>query len=332
MVPDAAPAIRFDGPMRREASGEFAQPFSAQDDYGVVAGRGVIRLDLEAVERRHGLAAAPDPREPLVLDLPLPISGDRAEFAETIVEDFSKHPWSGLPVEFRLTAIDASGNEGYSEVLELDAMPGRRFFDPLAKAIVEQRRDLLWASENAPRVARLIRAVSHRPDDVFRSTSNYLRLRFALMRLETAMAAEGGLDAEAQEEVAEALWQIALDIEEGDLSDAMERLRRAQDRLAEAIRDGASDEEIAELMQELREAMQDYMNQLARQQQNEGDQQQLSENMQEMTGDQLQQMLDRLQQLMEEGRTAEAQQLLEQLRRMMEIGRASCRERVYTKV
>ncbi|MEE4119424.1 MAG: TIGR02302 family protein [Paracoccaceae bacterium] len=318
VVPDGAPSIAFDGAMRREANGQFAQPFAAEDDYGVIAGRGTIRLDLAEVDRRHGLSAEPDPREALVIDLPLPISGDRAEFAETIVEDFSKHPWSGLPVEFRLTAIDASGNEGYSRPLELAALPGRRFFDPLANALIEQRRDLLWSTSNAPRVAQVIRAVSHRPDDVFRSTSNYLQLRFALMRLETATAAPGGLDDEAQEEIAEALWQIALDIEEGDLSNAMERLRRAQDRLAEAIRNGASDEEIAQLMQELREAMQDYMNQLAQQQQNQGEQPQMSENMQEMTGDQLQQMLDRLQQLMEEGRTAEAQQLLEQLRQMME--------------
>jgi uncharacterized protein (TIGR02302 family) len=318
VLPDTAPSITFDGAMRREANGEFAQPFAASDDYGVVAGRGTIRLDAEAVDRDHGLAAEPDPREPLTIDLPLPISGDRAEFAETIVEDFSKHPWSGLPVEFRLTAIDASGNEGYSEVLELESLPGRRFFDPLAKAVIEQRRDLLWAKANAPRVAQVIRAVSHRPDDVFRSTSTYLQLRFALMRLETAAATEGGLDDAAQEEIAEALWQIALDIEEGDLSDAMERLRRAQDRLAEAIRNGASEEEIAELMRELREAMQDYMNQLAQQQRERGEQPQMSESMQELSGDQLQQMLDRLQQLMEEGRTAEAQQLLEQLRRMME--------------
>ena len=317
VIADAAPTISFDGPMNREASGQFGQPFAAQDDYGVVAGRGTIRLDLEAVDRSHGLETAPDPRDPLVLDLPLPITGDRSDFAETIVEDFSKHPWSGLPVEFRLVAIDALGNEGYSEPLELTALPGRRFFDPLAKALIEQRRDLLWAKSNAPRVAQVIRAVSHRPDDVFRDTSSYLQLRFALLRLESATASAEGLDDAAQEEIAEALWQIALNIEEGDLSDAMERLRRAQDRLAEAIRDGASDEEIAQLMQELREAMQDYMQQLARQQ--DPDQQpQMSENAQELSGDQLQQMLDRLQQLMEEGRTAEAQQLLEQLRQMME--------------
>jgi uncharacterized membrane protein YccC len=63
--------------------------------------------------------------------------------------------------------------------------------------------------------------------------------------------------------VAEILWNAALFLEEGDLDDALERLRQAQERLSEAMRQGASDEEIAQLMQELREAMNDYMRQLA---------------------------------------------------------------------
>ena len=47
---------------------------------------------------------------------------------------------------------------------------------------------------------------------------------------------------------------LAILLEEGDLGDALERLRRAQERLSEAMKNGASDQEIAELMQELREA------------------------------------------------------------------------------
>ena len=54
-------------------------------------------------------------------------------------------------------------------------------------------------------------------------------------------------------------------IEDGNLSSALERLRRAQDKLSKAMREGASDPETAELMDELRQAMQDYMRQLAEQ-------------------------------------------------------------------
>ena len=106
----------------------------------------------------------------------------------------------------------------------------------------------------------------------------------------------------------------ALLLEEGDLASAMERLQRAQDRLDEAIRNGADEAEIEQLMQELREALNDYMQELAEEAQRNPDSQ-LSQNMEgmQMSGDQLQQMLDELQRLMEEGKTAEAQQLIRQM-------------------
>ena len=76
------------------------------------------------------------------------------------------------------------------------------------------------------------------------------------------------------------------------------------------MKNGASDEEIAELMDELRRATEEYMQQLQRQQaqdgqQGEDGQQQQGENMQ-MTQDDLQRMMDRIQELMEDGRMAEA--------------------------
>ncbi|MEM1130071.1 MAG: TIGR02302 family protein [Pseudomonadota bacterium] len=316
LIADAPPTIDFDGVISQEADGEITQQFTARDDYGVVAGHAEIVLDLDRVDRRYGLTADPDPRDALVADLPMPFTGDRTEFTEAMIENFSKHPWSGLPVDMSLFAVDAIGAEGSSEIRELDRLPGRRFFDPLAAAIIEQRRDLLWSRENGKRVSQILRAVSHRPDGVFRSETDYLRLRFTIRRLETAN--DVGITEEVREEIAEALWELALRLEEGDLSDALERLRRAQDRLAEAIQNGANDAEIAELMQELREAMQDYMRQLAEQAQENGQELADNQNMQEITGDQLQDMLDQLQQLMQEGRMAEAQQLLEALRRMME--------------
>ncbi|MDD9978224.1 MAG: DUF4175 family protein, partial [Boseongicola sp.] len=214
---------------------------------------------------------------------------------------------------------DAAGQMGLSAP-QFGSLPGRRFFDPLAKSVIEQRRDLLWNRANAPRVAQVLRAVSHVPEDVFRSETVFLKLRFLVRRLETRVEI-GRLSDDAIDEFAGVLWDIALEIEEGDLGDALERLQRAQDRLSEAIENGATDEEIAELIQELREAMQDYMRQLAEQQgqdQNQQLSQQDLENMEQMDSQQLQDMLDRLQELMEQGRTAEAQQLLDQLRQMME--------------
>ena len=313
---DTPPEIEFDGPIAQGEGGRMEAPFLARDDHGVVGGRIELALDLGEVDRRFGLKVAPEPRETIVLDLPLTISGDRTEFTETVVDDFSKHPWSNLPISAELFALDDAGQEGLSAPQFAD-LPGRRFFDPLAKAIIEQRRDLLWNRVNAPRVAQVLRAVSHHPEGLFRSEVSYMKLRFVVRRMETRVSL-GRLTDESVEELSEALWDLALQIEDGDLSDALERLRRAQDRLSEAIENGATDDEIAQLMQELREAMQDYMRQLAEQQGDQQNQQQAQGEMQEMTSQDLQDMLDRLQELMEQGRMAEAEQLLNQLRQMME--------------
>jgi uncharacterized protein (TIGR02302 family) len=314
LVGDFPPSVSVVDSPEIEASGQMSLPYQVEDDYGVIAGTGTFTLDLATVARTHGLIADPDPRDGIEVDLSMPISGDRKFFQEDLIEDFSKHPWVGLPIVVTLTVQDEAGNKGTSEPYQM-ALPGRRFFEPVAAALIEQRRDLLWTRDNGTRVARIIRTISHRPDDVIRDSSIYLQLRHALRQLENGNTA--GLTVETQEDVAEALWTIALNLEEGDLGDAMARLRRAQDQLSEAIRNGASDEEIAELMQELRDAMSEYMRQLAQQQQQNGEQQQ-AENSQEVTGDQLEQMLQRLQELMEQGRMAEAQQLMEQLRQMME--------------
>ncbi len=40
------------------------QPFTATDDYGVVAGQATITLDLAGVDRRYGLAADPEAARP----------------------------------------------------------------------------------------------------------------------------------------------------------------------------------------------------------------------------------------------------------------------------
>ncbi|WP_367647791.1 TIGR02302 family protein [Ruegeria arenilitoris] len=319
VVQDTAPKISVADVAEAEAGGQMKLPFAASDDYGVVSGSATIRLDLDAVERRYGLTVAPEVREAIEVELPMPITGDRADFTEDLIEDFSQHPWAHLPVTITLTARDAADQESQSEPY-MTKLPARRFFDPLAAAVIEQRRDLLWSRDNAPRVAQLLRAVSHLPEGFFRSDTAYLRLRVTLRRLEAFT--KYNLKPKQQEEIAQALWDLAVIIEEGTLADALERMRRAQERLSEAMKNGASDEEIAELMQELREATQDYLRQLQRlaQENGEFDENQQGQNGEtlQMTQEDLQRMMDRIQELMEQGRMAEAQQALEEFQQMME--------------
>ena len=318
LVSDTPPQIEITGPAEASAVGEMTLPFEARDDYGVEFGTARITLDLDSVDRRYGLATQPDPREAIVVPLPTPITGDRRNYAESLIENFSQHPFSNLPVIVTLNAQDALEQSTQAAGKPM-TLPGRRFFDPMAAAVIEQRRDLLWAASNAGRIAQVLRAVSHRPDEVFRSETAYLRLRTILRRIEAL--APYGVSPDQQDEIALAMWDLAIMLEEGDLSDALERLRRAQEQLAEAMKNGASDQEIAELMQELRDASDDYIRQLSRQAQQESeqsDERQSAENSMQMTQDDLQAMMDRIQELMEQGRMAEAQQALQELQQMME--------------
>ena len=321
VLPDAAPQTSTLGEPEADAVGKMSLPFEARDDYGVETGEARIALDLGGVDRQHGLTIAPDPRPEITVSLPMPVAGSRADFQENLIEDFSQHPWANLPVTITLTASDAAAQRATSAPVSFD-LPGRRFFDPLAAAIIEQRRDLLWAQENATRVSQILRAISHRPNEVFRKEVNQLRLRRIITRLETR--ASYGLAAQQQEDLSQDLWNLAVAIEEGDLTHALDRLRRAKERLNQAMRDDARASEIDELMRELRRATEDYLDQLSRQaqqnaQQNgEQDRQGDPKSQMQMTQDDLQRMMDRIQELMEQGRMAEAEQALQELQEMLE--------------
>lgn len=311
---DAAPAVELPRLAERRADGKLAQPFHATDDYGVIRGQAQIRLDLAAIDRRYGLAIAPEPRPDLSFDLPLPITGSRADFTETLTEDMSEHPWANLPVKLSLSVEDGLGQTGTSGEQGFE-LPGRRFFDPRAAALIELRRDLLWSRENAPRTAQLLRAILNRPEKLFPLPQMAEALHAQIERLEGA-----SLTPEARDEVAKVLWDLAKLLEDGGLADALSAMQQAQERLSEAIRNGASKDEIAKLMAELKEATDRYLQMLAERatDQEEGPQFGQKQDSQRITGDQIQQMMEEIQRLMEEGKMAEAQELLDQLARLME--------------
>lgn len=313
-LPDQPPAIVADGPLIGVPPNQFQLSFTATDDYGVVAGRAIIQLDPEAADRRFGLRIDPDPHPPLILDLPMPFTGSRIEFTELLLEDISRHPFANLPVTVSLEATDHAGQIG-SSTDSFSRLPGRRFFDPLANALIEMRRDLLWSRGNRDRVSDILRALTWRPETLWDNEEAYRLTR----RVITLLEAGDGLSEATRDEVADILWDVALMLEEGDLAGAFDRLQRAQERLEEAMRQGASDEEIAQLMQELREAMNDYMRELAENAEAPPtDQPDQSGETTEMSMADIEEMMRRIEELIQEGRMAEAMELMEQLRQMME--------------
>lgn len=316
VLPDATPTVTFAGEMGREALGQMSQPFTAADDHAVTSGRARITLDMAAIDRRFGLAAEPEAQPELTFDLPMPLTGKRDRIEGTLAEDASKSVLANMPVKLVLQVEDGRGQTGQSEERSI-ILPGRRFFDPVAAAVIEMRRDLLWTRTNGARVAQILHALTNRPEGFMRNGRAYLMLRVAMRRLDASVGQ--GFTPAMRDEMAEALWEIAVLIEDGGLSDALMRMQQAQERLSEAMRNGASPEEIQRLMDELKQATDQYIQMLAeRGEQQDQDQMAQGQQGQQITGDQIQQMMDEIQRLMEEGRMAEAQELLEQFNRMME--------------
>ena len=313
MRADTAPTVALDGAVEGEAPGQMKFSFTAADDYGVTSGQASLSLDLAAVDRRYGLAVPPEPREALILDLPMPFRGSRADFTEVVIEDVSEHPFANLPVVMTLTVTDDRGQIG-TVSYDVPRLPGRTFFDPLANAVIEMRRDILWSRANAPRAAQLLRAITVAPEDGL-SESVYLMLRGAIRRLESGV---DSISPDTRDEVAAILWDAALELEIGDLDNALDALRRAQERLAEAMERGATDEEISQLMQELREAMDNYMRELAENAQPGEDRPDQGGERMEMSMSDLEEMMRQIEELMEQGRMAEAQQMLQALQEMLE--------------
>ena len=195
-------------------------------------------------------------------------------------------------------------------------LPTRNFTHPVAKAIVEQRR-LLAEEPNVRRekVAAALNGLSHVPERFQNDSTVYMALRSMATRLMFDDSVE------SLDEVLELMWETALHLEDGSLSLASRELRELQEALRDALADGASDEELERLMDELRQALDNYLDALAQQAQ----QQMSDQPMQPMDQDamavdrqDLEQMLDNLRDMIQTGAREAAQDMLAQLQELLE--------------
>lgn len=327
LTPDHAPQITFTDGDALSVTPQLtlAVGYDLLDDYGITQAEMRITLpdpdttditadgdegDGTASTEIGALAAI----EPPVLKLPLPSPRVTEAEAEFTYKDLTSHPWAGLQVAITLAAFDEAGQEGLSGT-RIMRLPQRRFTNPVARAVIEQRQRLARKPDDAPRVARALNALTLHADRYYETATDYLPLRAAYWRLKGADH-EGDLDG-----IYELLWDVALHFEDGNLSLAETALRDAQDALMDALANGAPDAEIDRLMQELRQAMDEFLQALAQQQMQagpNGDTAQLPPDAQMIERGDLEDMLDALQDLAQSGSRDAARQLLSELQRMME--------------
>jgi hypothetical protein len=211
-----------------------------------------------------------------------------------------------------LVARDEAGQEGRSQPVEI-TLPARRFNDPLARAVVEQRTKLALDAHAVPSVLDGLDALTMAPDKGIVDPSNYLAVRSAFFRLKRTSGDEG------LRGVADYLWSIANGIEDGDMSFSAEDLRAAEEALRQALENNAPDEEIARLTQQLRDALDRMLQSMMQALQNQqAVPRPMDPNAQVISRDDLQRMLDHLEELARSGARDAARELLSQLQSMME--------------
>ena len=138
-------------------------------------------------------------------------------------------------------------------------------------------------------------------------------LRTAYWRLATAESSED------MKGIYDLLWSIALRIEDGDLSLAERDLRDAQKALADALEQGAGDDDIARLMRELKVAFARYMDALIAQQGPTAQRQMdMSSDGRSVSRNELERMLADIGELARSGSREQAQAMLQQMQSILE--------------
>ncbi len=307
IIEDRPPTITR-GPLTVNRTGSFQLSFNVTDDYGVTDGSVTFRAAKRQAPDAHPLVEAPK----LSLRIDRSQARDGTARADGRLE---AHPYAGLEVEADAVVRDAAGQEARPSDAGTMTLPARPFYNPLARALVEQRQILALDANKRQIVAAALDALTIAPEKIADS-GVYLGLRVGYRRLVNARTDDdlrGVLDY---------LWSMARSIEDGDMSDAEERLNAARQALEQALQDGASEEEISRLMQELRQAMQEflqsYMAEMAQRGMQNVPQMPSNQDMQTLSNQDIQNLLDRIENLAKLGDRDAARELLSQLQQMLD--------------
>lgn len=302
VVPDAPPTAAFSAPPGATEQAHLRLPVEAADDYGIKA--------LTATISRAGRSASADN----TLSLAIPLPGQAPKQARLpYVRDLTAHLWAGLPVTFALTAEDVAGQRVTTKPLE-GILPEREFHHPVARAIVAERRKLADPSaEIRAEVVAGLGVIAAAPRLFGDDTVVFLALSLARARL-VHDSRDSAIPA-----AAELLWDAALRLEDGGLSIAERQLQRIQERLMEALRQGADSQEIQQLLSELEQALADFTKELADELARLGPTDMpLDPNAEILDTRDLQNMIDQIRELAQAGALDAARQRLAELKQLLE--------------
>ncbi|WP_288349278.1 DUF4175 family protein [uncultured Thalassospira sp.] len=309
LVPDKAPNLSFVSSPAITRRDHVRLDYTANDDYGLA------KLDLV-------ITPAPDdwsydqygPIEKIVIDvrgegisqtaMPTRIEGPR-------FIDLVAHPWAGLPVNIQLVSQDNAGQTGQSDIRSL-MLPEREFTHPVAQKLITIRRGLLRYPERALEMHQAILPILYAPQ----AFNGHIGVFLALSVAENRLAANLH-DRAVHQDVAGLLWHIAEEVERGSYGIAERNLMEAEERLLEALQNpDITETEIARLIEEYRQALNEYLAALTRESPQMGeDQPEASATLEQQD---LSRIIDQIDALMRAGARDQARQLIDRLRELVE--------------
>ncbi len=234
VVRDALPSIALIGQPEGDERGRLAIEAEVSDDYGVVrAWVDASPLEIEPT--------AP----PLRLDLAVPADRPRAARA-TGRHDLADDDLAGQPARLVPHVEDAAGQVGTGEAV-IVTLPERVFQKPVARALIDWRRQISEAPRLGPEVAERLRQVEGDPD--LYGGDERVALALALARRDLMG------ERFDRAEVRDLLWNAAVRIEDGGLGAAEQQLDQARRELEKALTEGATPDQLARLINRFEAAM-----------------------------------------------------------------------------
>ena len=321
VIPDLPPGVmlkdvKVEAPAPdKQSPGGVRITYDLTDDYGIAK----AELLIEQASQRPTAKPARTLFPPPAASIPLRLG------AGDIVLATEDHPWAGEEVRLKIRVEDDLGQSAESEAKTV-TLPGKPFSNGVAKALIEQRRNLTFSPDKLDGIRLALDAMLFEPERFTPNIGDYLALNAIRSGIRSAKGDE------RLREISGEMYELALYLENGDMTEAEKRLREAEARLREAIERGAPPEEIKRLAEELRRAMDQFLREFAEralknQDRNAEDRSPIDPNRM-LTQRDLNEMLKKIEEMARSGNMAEAQRLLDQLKRTLDNLRSAERRQV----
>jgi uncharacterized protein (TIGR02302 family) len=308
MLPNEPPVIAW-----AALPGRAGTSLSTQFPWRVSQRWGVAALQAELVPDGH-----PDLPK---LALPLPLNGTPKQGSGAAELDLVSNPYAGLKMSARLTGKDVSGQSGASDAVTF-ILPARDFKNPLARAIVDTRRRLALHPDAPQDVAGDLAALAEAPMPP--KMPEGLAPSGVILNLAAVSAVLGAAHPQASvvAEAQQRLWALALALDGGLPDENARALAEAQERMKRALEDRAagrlSDKALQQRLDELRQALDKRMDDIARQAMQHGALEKFDPRSQHLSSARMDRLMRQMEQAMREGRMQDAQHELAELQKMFD--------------